>query len=70
MATATATIPRTTQRPPSPRERRHARELARLQRAATLYQRGTGWAVNDSPDAYRWYADFLRDNYPAPGWGC
>jgi hypothetical protein len=64
MATATIPIPRTTQRPPSPRQRRHARELARLQRAATNYQRGTGWALNDSPDACRWYLAFLADSYP------
>jgi hypothetical protein len=63
---ATTMITRT----PTRRSRRTARELARLERAATLYQRREGWAVNDSAEAYDWYRRYLLDNYPAPGWGC
>ena len=66
MATA-VTIPTTTKRP-TPRQRRLARELARLERAASIYQRREGMAVNDSADAYRWYRAYVLENYPAPGW--
>lgn len=65
MATATATIPTTTKRPPTNRQRRHARELARLARAATLYQRHEQPAANDDAS---WYARWLGYEYPAPGW--
>jgi hypothetical protein len=66
---AMATIATTKQRPTS-RQRKHARELARLERAAALYQRHSGMAVNDTAEAYVWYRTYLADNYPAPGWGC
>jgi hypothetical protein len=67
MATATV-IPRTVA--PSPRQRKHARELARLERAASIYQRHSGIAINDTADPYAWYRSYLADNFPSPGWGC
>jgi hypothetical protein len=61
---ATAMSP-TTQRPPTNRQRRHARELARLNRAATLYQRREQPAANDDS---AWYAAYLRYHYSPEGW--
>lgn len=70
MATATTATRISRTASPTPRQRRHARELARLAHATALYQRREGWAVNDSAEAYDWYRRYLLDNYPAPGWGC
>jgi hypothetical protein len=61
---AMATIPETQR--PTHRERRHARELARMQRARILYQRpSTPPATNDDS---AWYARWLAYAYTPAGW--